>query len=121
MKKNILLTGALMLMMASCSNEEILPNEEVKNNAEPTLTIIATQGEDTDSRIAYNPSADGKTISLTWSEGDAIYVCEAEHPSHFIELTLEDGAGTAKGTFTTTEEITWSENEELVAYYKAND
>lgn len=121
MKKNILLTGALMLMMASCSNEEILPNEEVKNNAEPTLTIIATQGEDADSRIAYTPSADGKTISLTWSEGDAIYVCEAEHPSHFIELTLEDGAGTAKGTFTTTEEIPWSENEELVAYYKAND
>lgn len=121
MKKSMLLTGALMLMMASCSNEEILPNEEVKNNAEPTLTIIATQGEDADSRIAYNPSADGKTISLTWSEGDAIYVCEAEHPSNFIELTLEDGAGTAKGTFTTTEEIPWSEGEELVAYYKAND
>lgn len=121
MKKSMLLTGALMLMMASCSNEEIFPNEEVKNNAEPTLTIIATQGEDADSRIAYTPSADGKTISLTWSEGDAIYVCEAEHPSHFIELTLEDGAGTAKGTFTTTEEIPWSEGEELVAYYKAND
>lgn len=121
MKKSMLLIGALMLMMASCSNEEILPNEEVKNNAEPTLTIIATQGEDADSRIAYNSSADGKTISLTWSEGDAIYVCEAEDPSHFIELTLKDGAGTAKGTFTTTEEIPWSENEGLVAYYKAND
>ena len=43
--KKILLTGAVMLMMTACSNEEILTNEEVVNNAEPTLTIIATQGD----------------------------------------------------------------------------
>lgn len=121
MTKNMLLTGALMLMMASCSNEEILPNEEVKNNAEPTLTIIATQGEDTDSRLAYNPSADGKTISLTWSEGDVIYVSPADDPIDYVELTLTEGAGTNRGTFSTDDDIDWEEGTELVAYYKAND
>ena len=110
-----------MLMMASCSNEEILPNEEVKNNAEPTLTIIATQGEDTDSRIAYNPSADGKTISLTWSEGDVIYVSLADNPVDYVELTLAKGAGTNRGTFSTDDDIYWDEGTELIAYYKAND
>ncbi len=122
MKKSILLTGAMMLLMASCSNEEFLPNEEVKNdNAEPTLTIIATQSDDASSRIDYDPSADGKTINLTWTVGDAIYVCEAEKPTKFMELTLEEGAGTNTGIFTTSEEIVWEEGAELVAYYKANE
>ena len=100
MKKSILLTGALMLMMASCSDEEILLNEEVKNYAKPTLTIIATQGEDASTRIAYNP--DGETISLTWTAGDAIYVTDG---TYYVELTLTDGEGTNKGTFETTEDL----------------
>lgn len=121
MKKNILLPGAALLMLAACSQEELLPNKEANENAKPTLTVIATQGGDADTRIAYNPSNDGKTISPTWTEGDAIFVCRAENPTDLIELTLTEGAGTNKGTFTTTEEILWEEGSELVAYYKAND
>lgn len=83
MKKSMLLTGALMLMMASCSNEEILPNEDVKNNAEPTLTIIATQGEDADSRLAF---VDEK--NLQWTPGDVIIVTESGVPANYVELTL---------------------------------
>ncbi len=116
MKKSILLTGALMLMMASCSDEEILLNEEVKNYAEPTLTIIATQGEDASTRIAYNP--DGETISLTWTEGDAIYVTDG---TDYVELALTDGEGTNKGTFETTEDLPFEEGAQLKAYYKANE
>ena len=119
MKKNILLTGAVMLMLAACSNEEILTNEEEPvNNAEPTLTIIATQG-DAESRLTF---VDEK--NLVWTENDAIYVTEAESPTHFIELTLSSGANTNTGTFTTSATLpdTWTTGEtNLVAYYKAHD
>ena len=116
MKKSILLTGAMMLMMASCSNEEFLPNKEMKNdNAEPTLTIIATQGDDASSRIAYHPSDDGKTINLTWTEGDVICVTDG---TSIVEVPLTDGADTNKGTFSTTEELPFAEDAPLVAYYK---
>lgn len=115
MKKSMLLTGALMLMMASCSNEEILPNEEVKNNAEPTLTIIATQGEDADSRLAF---VDEK--NLQWTPGDVIIVTESDVPANYVELTLQETEPTATGTFSTDETLpeAWDENTELMAYYK---
>lgn len=111
----MLLTGALMLMIASCSNEEILPNEEVKNNAEPTLTIIATQGEDTDSRLAF---VDEK--NLQWTQGDVIIVTESGVPANYVELTLQETEPTATGTFSTNATLpeAWDGNTELMAYYK---
>ncbi|MBQ8501101.1 MAG: hypothetical protein IJ494_02175 [Bacteroides sp.] len=114
MKKSMLLTGALMLMMASCSNEEILPNEEVKNNAEPTLTIIATQGEDADSRLAF---VDEK--NLQWTPGDIIIVTESGVPANCVALTLQETEPTATGTFSTNTTLpeAWNENTELMAYY----
>ncbi|MBE6288157.1 MAG: hypothetical protein E7099_08255 [Mediterranea massiliensis] len=123
MKNNILIIGAVMLMMASCSNEEIILNEELKNNAEPTLTIIATQGENADSRIAYTSGTNGKAFNLTWTADDVIYVCEAETPDdNFIELTLTAGAGSNRGTFSTSQQLpgSWTDETELIAYYKAN-
>lgn len=118
MKKSILLTGALMLMMASCSNEEILPNEEVKNNnAEPTLTIIATQGEDASSRLAFEDE-----MQLAWTPGDQILVTEAQEPQNYLLLTLQETEQTKTGTFSTTDAlpVTWDETTELVAYYKSD-
>ena len=123
MKKSILLTGAMMLMLSSCSNEEVLPNEEVKNQTEPTLTIIATQGEDADSRLAF---VDEK--NLAWTSGDQILVTEAGVPETCVLLTLQETEQTKTGTFSTTDKTTdkeleyiqqWkSANTPLVAYYK---
>lgn len=103
------------MMMAACFNEEILPSEDVKNPAEPTLTIIAIQGEDADSHVVYNPCADGRTVNQTWTEGDAIYVTDG---TCVVELPLTDGADTDKGTFSTEEELPFAEDASLVAYYK---
>lgn len=122
MKKSIILIGILMLMLASCSNENILLNEEVKNNVEPALTIIASQGG-ADSRLAF---VDEK--NLEWTPGDAIIVTEAESPTNYVVLKLKETEQTAVGTFSTTDETTdadltqiqeWkTNNTPLVAYYK---
>ena len=122
MKKNILLTGAVTLMMAACSNEEILTNEEeAVNNAEPTLTIIATQG-DAESRLAF---VDEK--HLAWTPGDKIIVTDM---TNVVTLTLQETEATKTGTFTTTDATTdvekscianWkSAGTSLVAYYYAD-
>lgn len=122
MKKSIILIGILMLMLASCSNENILLNEEVKNNVEPALTIIASQGG-ADSRLAF---VDEK--NLEWTPGDAIIVTEAASPTNYVVLKLKETEQTAVGTFSTTNETTEAEltqirewktnNTSLVAYYK---
>ena len=122
MKKSIILIGTLMLMLASCSNENILLNEEVKNNVEPALTIIASQGG-ADSRLAF---VDEK--SLEWTPGDAIIVTEAASPTNYVVLNLQETEQTAVGTFSTTDVTTDAEltqiqewktnNTSLTAYYK---
>ena len=122
MKKSIILIGILMLMLASCSNENILLNEEVKNNVEPALTIIASQGG-ADSRLAF---VDEK--SLEWTPGDAIIVTEAASPTNYVVLNLQETEQTVVGTFSTTNETTDAEltqiqewktnNTSLTAYYK---
>ena len=122
MKKSIILIGTLMLMLASCSNENILLNEEVKNNVEPALTIIASQGG-ADSRLAF---VDEK--NLEWTPGDAIIVTEAASPTNYVVLNLQETEQTAVGTFSTTNETTDAEltqiqewktnNTSLTAYYK---
>lgn len=122
MKKSIILIGILMLMLASCSNENILLNEEVKNNVEPALTIIVSQGG-ADSRLAF---VDEK--NLEWTPGDAIIVTKAASPTNYVVLKLKETEQTAVGTFSTTDETTDAEltqiqewktnNTPLVAYYK---
>ena len=122
MKKSIILIGTLMLMLASCSNENILLNEEVKNNVEPALTIIASQGG-ADSRLAF---VDEK--NLEWTPGDAIIVTDAASPTNYVVLKLKETGQTAVGTFSTTNETTDAEltriqewktkNTSLTAYYK---
>ena len=122
MKKSIILIGILMLMLASCSNENILLNEEVKNNVEPALTIIASQ-DGADSRLAF---VDEK--NLEWTLGDAIIVTEAASPTNYVVLNLQETEQTAVGTFSTTNATTVAEltqiqewktnNTPLVAYYK---
>ena len=122
MKKSIILIGTLMLMLASCSNENILLNEEVKNNVEPALTIIASQGG-ADSRLAFVNEK-----NLEWTPGDAIIVTEAASPTKYVVLKLKETEQTAVGTFSTTNETTDAEltqiqewktkNTSLTAYYK---
>lgn len=122
MKKSIILIGILMLMLASCSNENILLNEEVKNNVEPALTIIASQGG-ADSRLAFVEEK-----NLEWTPGDAIIVTEAASPTNYVVLNLQETEQTAIGTFSTTNETTDAEltqiqewktnNTSLTAYYK---
>ena len=122
MKKSIILIGTLMLMLASCSNENILLDEEVKNNIEPALTIIASQGV-ANSRLAF---VDEK--NLEWTPGDAIIVTEAASPTNYVVLNLQETEQTATGTFSTTNETTDAEltqiqewktsNTSLMAYYK---
>lgn len=109
MKKSIILIGTLMLMLASCSNENILLDEEVKNNVEPALTIIASQGV-ANSRLAF---VDEK--NLVWTPGDQIIVTEETSPSHYITLTLQENEQTATGTFTTTNETSDEELNQIAA------
>ena len=111
-----------MLILASCSKENILHNEEVSGKVESALTIIASQGG-ADTRLAFVDE-----WNLAWTPGDKIIVTEATSPSHYITLALHEDHQTATGTFTTTGETTatelaqietWkSSNTPLMAYYK---
>lgn len=126
MKKVFLWMGVMLTMLAmapSCSDDMEMPEQTENPNKQPVMTIIATQGDDAESRLAYNPSADGKQINMTWTEGDALYVTDG---TNFVEFTLTDGANTNKGTFTPATDATipstWvSGTTELMAHYKANE
>ncbi|MBQ8673167.1 MAG: hypothetical protein IJ511_03820 [Bacteroides sp.] len=124
MKKVFLWMGAMLTMLAmapSCSDDMEMPEQTENSNKQPVMTIIATQGDDAESRLAYNPSADGKQIDMTWTEGDALYVTADD--MNFVEFTLTAGAGTNKGTFTPATDATipstWvSGTTKLMACYK---
>ena len=124
MKRNILkgvtCLLATFLLVACSENNEVL-NEETKDIR--TFTIIATQGDDAQSRIAYEQK--GENLHLVWTEGDKIMVMEnsSDVVMESYEFTLTAGAGTPCGTFTYQGEVPsgWTEETELIAYYKSEN
>lgn len=112
------------IMVSSCSEQNELIEEK---GSYCTLTIVATQGVDTQSRINYEQ--DDNNIRLTWSEDDKIIVKENTSDmfgggSYPIEFSLTEGANTTRGTFTYSGIVpsSWVNGEtELIAYYKAGN
>jgi len=90
-----------------------------------TLTIVATQGDNVQTRVSYDQESGN--LHLVWTTGDKIMVKENTSDEHYImdpevlEFTLIDGSGTPRGTFTYEGEIpvSWTDETELIAYYKS--
>ena len=127
MKKYLMMWSAMLMAVitaSSCSEQ----NELIEENSNyRTLTIVATQGADTQSRVNYEQ--DGNNLCLTWSEDDKIIVKENIFDmlgggSGPIEFSLAEGANTNRGTFTYSGNVpdSWVNGEaELIAYYKAGN
>lgn len=122
MKKNIVKWCTMLMVsiaLISCAEQNEVLEEKSQTR---TLTIVAMQGDDIQSRIAYEQK--GENLHLVWKEGDKIMVKEnsSERYSEALEFTLTDGAGTPRGTFTYEDEIpdSWTEETELIAYYKSD-
>lgn len=126
MKKNIVKWFAMLMVsiaLTSCAEQNEVLEEKSQTR---TLTIVAIQGDDIQSRIAYEQK--GENLHLVWKEGDQIMVKENtsdDFPmmhSEVLEFTLTDGADTPCGTFTYDDEVpsNWTEETELIAYYKSD-
>lgn len=127
MKKNIVKWCTMLMVpiaLTSCAEQNEVLEEK---NQTRTLTIVAMQGDDIQSRIAYEQK--GENLHLVWKEGDQIMVKENtsdDFPmmhSEVLEFTLTDGADTPCGTFTYDGEVpsNWTEETELIAYYKSDN
>ena len=126
MKSNIVKWFAMLMVsiaLTSCAEQNEVLEEKSQTR---TLTIVAIQGDDIQSRIAYEQK--GENLHLVWKEGDQIMVKENtsdDFPmmhSEVLEFTLTDGADTPCGTFTYDGEVpsNWTEETELIAYYKSD-
>ena len=86
-----------------------------------TLTIVATQGDNVQTRVSYDQ--EGGNLHLVWTDGDKIMVKENTMHPEVLEFTLKDGSGTPRGTFTYEGAIPswmdWTDETELIAYYKS--
>ena len=84
-----------------------------------TLTIVATQGDNVQTRVSYDQ--EGGNLHLVWTTGDKIMVKDYIRPSEVLEFTLTDGAGSPRGTFTYEGDIpnSWTDETELIAYYNS--
>lgn len=127
MKKNIVKWFAMLMVsiaLASCAEQNEVLEEKSQTR---TLTIVAIQGDDIQSRIAYEQK--GENLHLVWKEGDKIMVkknTSDDSPMMFseaLEFTLTDGADTPCGTFTYEGDIpdSWTDETELIAYYKSEN
>ena len=123
MKKQLMMWCAMLMVVitaVSCSEKDELLNEKGEYR---TLTIVATQGIDAQSRVDYVQN--GENLNMIWSEGDKILVMQnnSDMRDWPIEFSLTEGADTPRGTFTYSGDVpsSWTEDTELVAYYKAGD
>ena len=127
MKKNIVKWFVMLMVsiaLASCAEQNEVLEEKSQTR---TLTIVAIQGDDIQSRIAYEQK--GENLHLVWKEGDKIMVkknTSDDSPMMFseaLEFTLTDGADTPCGTFTYEGDIpdSWTDETELIAYYKSEN
>lgn len=125
MKKNIVKWCAMLMVsiaLISCAEQNEVLEEKSQTR---TLTIVAMQGDDIQSRIAYEQK--GENLHLVWKDGDKIIVMENSDDDYMmipeaLEFTLTDGADTPCGTFTYEGEVpgNWREETELIAYYKSD-
>ena len=127
MKKNIVKWCAMLMVsiaLTSCAEQNEVLEEKSQTR---TLTIVAMQGDDIQSRIAYEQK--GENLHLVWKEGDNILVMENSSnqggimmDSEVLEFSLTDGADTPRGTFTYEGDVPgdWTEETELIAYYKSD-
>lgn len=113
------------IALTSCAEQNEVLEEKSQTR---TLTIVAMQGDDIQSRIAYEQK--GENLHLVWKDGDKILVKENSSNqggimmgSEALEFTLTDGADTPCGTFTYEGEIpdSWTDETELIAYYKSEN
>ena len=126
MKKNVVKWCAMLMVsiaMISCTEQNEALEEKGQTRA---LTIVAMQGDDLQSRIAYEQNAEN--LHLVWKGGDKILVMENADDDNMmipevLEFTLTDGADTPRGTFTYEGEVpgNWTEETELIAYYKSEN
>lgn len=121
MKKHLFMWQLLLfvaIIAVSCTKQDEALSEKGKIG---TLTIVATQGDNIQTRISYGQEVEN--LHLVWTEGDKIMVKEntSDH-SEVLEFTLKDGAETPRGTFTYEGEIpsSWTETK-LIAYYKPDN
>lgn len=126
MKKNVVKWCAMLMVsiaMISCTEQNEALEEKGQTRA---LTIVAMQGDDLQSRIAYEQNAEN--LHLVWKAGDKILVMKNADDDYMmmtevLEFTLTDGADTPRGTFTYEGEVpgNWTEETELIAYYKSEN
>lgn len=106
MKKSMILASAAMTMIiAGCTSEDYEPvkSDLPESSNQVTLTVSAVTKNpdvtsDLETRVAY------ESTDATWEEGDKIFLIKSDGTT--ITLTLSDGAGTSKGSFTSTDAIT---------------
>lgn len=106
---HIFSVGLLMgiTLWSGCSNdaviEEIQPPIETEFENENTYvaTLIAgLPGNNTESRLAYELTNNGKSIKTLWESGDQLVVKLAGPSSGYTDIfTIKDGIGTSSGTF----------------------
>lgn len=126
MKKHLFMWQLLLfvaIIAVSCTKQDEALSEKGKIG---TLTIVATQGDNVQTRISYGQESEN--LHLVWTDGDKIMVKEntSDHYmmySEALEFTLTDGAGSPRGTFTYEGEIpsSWTDETELIAYYKPDN
>ena len=124
MKKHLFMWQLLLfvaIIAVSCTKQDEALSEKGKIG---TLTIVATQGDNIQTRISYGQESEN--LHLVWTDGDKIMVKENTSDDYMmyseaLEFTLTDGAGSPRGTFTYEGEIpsSWTDETELIAYYKS--
>lgn len=122
MKKHLFMWQLLLfvaIIAVSCTKQDEALSEKGKIG---TLTIVATQGDNVQTRISYGQESEN--LHLVWTDGDKIMVKEnTSDDSEVLEFTLTDGAGSPRGTFTYEGVIpsSWPDETELIAYYKPDN
>ena len=104
-------TLAIQLMVgvafAACSSDDDIVNEQPVNPTEPktyTMTIRASKGDDATTR---GLSLDGKTLNVTWNEGEEVEVMQRTQvtPEEWTSLGKLKAKASDNGTTTLTGEL----------------
>lgn len=97
MRKKIipLVAIAIMVLLAACSSDDIVPEKkpEVKPTAVRTLSLTANtppEGDDPDTRVSLTQDESSRNISLRWQVNDV------------LELAFVQGTNKGKSTYTLT-------------------
>ncbi len=85
--------ASALLLVAGCTNDEIVNEQQVPGEGKITLTV-SVPGETTQTRLSLQPEQGTKNIVVTWKENDMLqfYFKQGEtfYEPTFIQLALED-------------------------------